>query len=256
MAIHLPSEAMNKARVAALCVALGLAAASCRDPAPPAPAATTSAVPHGMVRGSVRVTGTPAPNPDIWMRNDPMCQPSGAAPVQEAVVTGADGRLANVFVQLTGAFPETPVPSEPVLIDQRGCLYRPRVVGLRVGQPLRVSNSDHGVHNVHGLSTGNDGFNVAQPAAGMHNDFKLKTEGVLRIVCDLHPWMVAFVGVVPHPYFAVTGADGSFEIRDVPAGLHRLQAWHEQLGVLTADVRVEPGAPAAVEFVYAAKGKD
>jgi plastocyanin len=248
---------MNAVRVAALLAAAGLAAVSCRDTTPsPPPASPAVAVAPGTVRGHARLTGTPPPNPPIWMRDDPMCRASGATAVQEAVVAGPGGRLANVFVRLLGTFPETPVPTASVAIDQQGCLYIPRMVGIRVGQPLRVSNSDQGTHNVHGISSGSDGFNVAQPMAGMSNEFRLKTEGILRLVCDLHPWMVAFVGVVGHPYFAVTGPDGMFEIRNVPAGTYSVEAWHERLGVVTSSVGVEPGGVADVEFVYAGTGPE
>lgn len=249
---------MNTPRVVALLAAAGLALSSCGEPAtPPQPAARAVPGARGTIHGHVRLEGTPPQDPPIWMRDDPMCRQAstGAAVVQEAIVTGPQGRLANVFVQLQGTFPDTPIDSNPVRIDQRGCLYSPRMVGLRVGQPLQVSNSDQGAHNVHGISSGSDGFNVAQPVVGMTNVFRLSTEGILRLVCDLHPWMIAFVGVVGHPYFAVTGPDGTFEIRDVPVGTHTIQAWHERLGVVTSSVRVEAGAAAEVEFVYADQGQ-
>lgn len=233
----------------ALLTAAGFAASSCRQAPAPEPAALAASVPTGVIKGRVRVAGTPPPNSAIWMRGDPMCHQAGPV-AQESVVAGRDGSLANVFVRVGGTFPATPAPTEPVAIDQRGCLYSPRVVGIRVGQPLRVSNSDSGLHNVHGLSTGTDGFNVAQPLMGMSNQFRLRTEGILRVVCDMHPWMVAFVGVVDHPYFAVTGADGTFEIRDVPAGAHTIEAWHERLGSVTSSVRVDAAGVGAVEIEY------
>ena len=156
---------MNAPRVVALLAASGLAASSCRaTPAPPQPAAPAVSVPRGTITGHVRLAGTPPQNPTIWMRDDPMCTltSTGTPVAQQAIVAGPDGRLANVFVQLQGSLPETAATTEPVRIDQRGCLYSPRVVGVRVGQPLRVSNSDPGLHNVHGISSGTDGFNVAR----------------------------------------------------------------------------------------------
>jgi len=180
-----------------------------------------------------------------------MCHQAGAnQPLQEAIVVGPDSGLANVFVRLRGSFPVTAVPTAPVEIDQRGCLYNPRVVGVRIGQPLRASNSDSGLHNVHGISPGTDGFNVAQPLRGMTNQFLLKTEGILRLTCDVHPWMIAFVGVSDHPYFAVTGTDGTFEMSGVPAGVHTIEAWHERLGTVTSSVRVEGDRMATVELGY------
>jgi plastocyanin len=241
--------------VVSLAVASALAASSCRDATAPQQSAAPAAT--GTIRGHVRLTGRPPENPAIRLRADPMCDKmnAGKPAVQEAIVVSPDGSLANVLVQLQGSFPVTAAPTEAVTIDQRGCIYSPRVVGIRVGQPLRVLNSDPGLHNVHGVSAGNDAFNVGQPIAGMVNEFRLKDEGILQLKCDVHGWMVAFVGVVSHPYFAVTGTDGTFELRDVPTGTHTIQAWHEQYGLLTSNVRVEAGGVADVDFAYSGEEK-
>jgi plastocyanin len=175
--------------------------------------------------------------------------------MRETVIAGADGSLANVFVHLQGSFPTVPVPTEVVLIDQRACSYIPHVVGAQVGQIVRVRNSDPGLHNVHGVSGDSDAFNVGQPLAGMTSDFRMKTEGILRLQCDVHGWMLAFVGVSSHPYFAVTGAPGTFEIRDVPGGSYTIQAWHELYGPLTLNVRVEANRVADVDFAYSGEEK-
>ncbi len=175
---------------------------------------------------------------------------AGRTLLQETVVAGADGSLANVLVQLIGEFPDVPVPREPVTIDQSACVYNPRVVAIQLGQPLRVKNSDPGLHNVHGESTGTDRFNVGQPMADMVNTFQLRNEGLLRLRCDVHLWMVAYVGVVKHPYFAVTNAAGTFTIGGVPPGTHTIQAWHERYGRLMSSVSVDPGGTANVEFTY------
>ena len=107
------------------------------------------------------------------------------------------------------------------VLDQRGCIYTPRVLGARVGQTLQIKNSDEVLHNLHSLSPKANAFNVSQPKAGMTYEVKLKDEdAMLRLKCDIHGWMTAYVGVVNHPYFAVSGANGEFEIRDVPAGSH------------------------------------
>jgi hypothetical protein len=198
----------------------------------------------------------PTENDVIRMRADPMCGKAsgGQRVVQETVVASEDGSLANVFVQLQGVFPSQPAPSAPVTIDQRGCIYSPRVVGLQMGQPLRVQNSDPGLHNVHGVS-GQDEFNIGQPLAGMVNTIQLNHEGIVRLQCDVHGWMVAFVGVVRHRYFAVTGRAGTFELRDVPIGTYTVRSWHERYGALTASVRVQTGQVADVDFVYSVAEK-
>jgi hypothetical protein len=189
------------------------------------------------------------------MGMDPMCAQlnAGKRPVQEVVSAGADGSLANVFVSLQGSFPGTPVPADPVTIDQRACMYVPRVVGAQVGQRIVVRNSDELLHNVHGTSARANAFNFSQPKAGLVQELRLKDpEIMMRVTCDVHRWMTAFVGVVSHPYFATTGAGGTFTIANVPPGNHTIQAWHELFGVVTQTVRVTEGAASAVEFTYSA----
>jgi hypothetical protein len=200
---------------------------------------------------------TPPKNAAIRMRADPMCDKvNGGQPVvQQTVVASSDGSLANVFVQLLGDFPDRRSPTDPVIIDQRGCVYVPRVIGLQIGQPLRVRNSDPGLHNVHGISSGPDDFNVGQPMAGMVNTMHLTTEGIMRLQCDVHTWMIAFVVVVRHPYFAVTSAPGTFELRHVPVGTYKIRAWHEQFGELMSTVRVDAAQVSVVDFVYTGEAK-
>ena len=207
----------------------------------------------GTIKGRISVSGKPPGNPVIRMGMDPMCARinAGKRVVDEVVVASADGSLANAFVKLDGSFPRTPVPVEPVTIDQRGCIYLPRVVGARVGQVLRVRNDDNLLHNVHSISTATNGFNIGQPMAGMHYEFRLKDEEILKLKCDVHRWMAAYVGIVSHPYFAVSGGDGSFTINGVPAGRHVISAWHERFGTLKQTADVKPGATTTVTFAYA-----
>lgn len=208
---------------------------------------------RGIIKGRVAITGKIPGNPIIRMRADPMCAKMYGATrtVQETFAATIEGHLANVFVVVEGAFPQAPAaPAAPVVIDQKMCLYVPRVVGVRVGQVLEVKNSDDLIHNIHTSSSRGNDFNVSQPKAGMVNQFKLKEERMLRIRCDIHGWMTSWVGVVDHPYFAVTGRDGTFEIRDVPAGARNLEIWHEQLGTQKRSVQVKAGATAVVDFGY------
>jgi plastocyanin len=212
----------------------------------------------GTIVGHVRLTGPAPPSPIIRMGGDPRCSAAagGKRVTQDFVVRSADGGLANTFVNLQGSFPATPVPAEPVTLDQRGCIFVPRMVGVRVGQAIQMMNSDNTAHNVHSLSTHGNAFNVSQPLKGMTNRFPAKSEDVvMRIKCDIHSWMVAWVGVVPHPYFAVSGGDGSFTIARVPPGRHTIQTWHEAYGRLTRTVDVKAGQTATVDFVYTGKEK-
>lgn len=235
--------------------ALVIAASGCRE-APDsqnAPAAAPAA--RGSVRGHVRLAGPVPENNAVRMNADPMCSKAtgGRRVEDEAVLAAPDGSLGNVFVELVGTFPDTPVPAEPVSIDQNGCVYAPRVVGVRAGQPLIVRNSDDGLHNVHGTESDRDAFNVSQPVKGMTNTFHPQEPGILRLKCDVHTWMVAFAGVVNHPFFAVTGKDGALVLQDVPEGTYGVRAWHERFGVVTSNVHVEAGRAADVELVFSAE---
>src|SRR6185503_3894536 len=119
-----------------------------------------------------------------------------------------------------------------------------------------VRNSDSLLHNVHSVSAKRNGFNVGQPMAGMTYKFQLKDEEImLRLSCDVHRWMTAYIGVVSHPYFAVSGNEGMFEIANVPAGNYTIQAWHELYGDLTQQVRVSPGATTTIGIAYTGSEK-
>jgi hypothetical protein len=195
-------------------------------------------------------------NSIIRMGVDPKCAQlnEGARVIQQVFAATVDGHLGNVFVRVLGSFPSTPVPKEPVVIDQRKCVYAPRVVGMRLGQTLQVRNDDQLLHNVHSSSGHENSFNVAQPIAGLVYSFTPKSEEVMvKLGCDVHRWMTAYVGVVTNPYFAVSRADGSFEIPNVPAGKYTLEAWHEQLGVITSAVLVKNGATATASLTYEIK---
>src|SRR4029077_9501763 len=129
----------------------------------------------GTLRGRVKLNGEAPGNRVIRMGMDPMCAKMWAGkkpgPVDEIVATSDDGGLMNVFVKLDGSFPGTPVPSQPVLLDQKACFYHPRVVGARVNQVLRIKNSDNLLHNVHSSSSHRNSFNFGQPVAGISADF-------------------------------------------------------------------------------------
>ena len=211
----------------------------------------------GTLKGRVKLLGEAPGNRVIRMGMDPMCAKMWAGkkpgPVDEVVSTSDDGGLMNAFVKLDGSFPKTPVPTQPVLIDQSGCFFHPRVVGARAGQVLRIKNSDNLLHNVHSSSSHRNSFNFGQPQAGISSDYKLNDEEMLKLGCDVHRWMTAWVGIVDHPYFAVSGADGSFVIGNVPAGKRKITTWHERFGTLTQTVDVVAGGTTTVNFSYAAE---
>jgi plastocyanin len=209
--------------------------------------------PTGTIRGHIVLAGKPPGNPFIRMGVDPKCSAlnAGHRVIQESAMVTADGSVANVFVRLDGSFPKTAVPTDPVVIDQRACMYRPRVIGVRVGQALQIRNDDDLLHNVHSSSAVGNNFNVGQPKAGIVFSFTPRVEEVmLPLGCDVHRWMTAYVGVVSHPYFSVSAADGTFAIAKVPVGTYTIKTWHERFGELTKKVTVKPGATTTIDFGY------
>ena len=215
--------------------------------------ATPQSPATGTVKGRARLSGAPPGNPIIRMGVDPRCAVinRGKRVVQETVITTLDGGLANAFVHLNGSFPQSPPASGVVSIDQRSCIFFPRVVGARVGQTIEFRNSDDTLHDVHSLSTKGSVFNVGQPIAGMVYRIQFTTpEVMVHIKCDVHRWMNTYIGVVDHPYFAVSGSDGTFTIAGVPPGVYTIQSWHEQYGTLTQNVIVNAGDNPIADFTY------
>lgn len=204
------------------------------------------------VTGSVMFEGTPPDMPRI--RLDPECQELHDGPVTaRTVVVGEEGGLANVFVRVSdglGEYSYAP-PSEPVVLDQNGCMYHPHVLGVQAGQDIRILNSDPFLHNINAQPSENRGFNFGMPNQGDERARSFRVEEVsVPIKCDVHPWMNAYAAVVDHPYFAVTGEDGSFTIDQLPAGTYTIEAWHEQYGTSTQTVTVEDGGSASARFTF------
>ena len=134
---------------------------------------------------------------------------------------------------------------------QKGCHYVPHVQGVQVGQPLQIVNSDSTLHNVHGMPKQSKEFNLGMPIQGMKLDRKFdKPEVMVKFKCDVHPWMNAYVGVLDHPFFAVSGADGQYEIKDLPAGTYTVEAWHEKFGVQTQEITVTDAAAGSADFSF------
>ena len=206
----------------------------------------------GSVTGTI-VYDDKVPNlKPLKMDADPACLEKHSAPVKSEVLVLGDGNaMANIFVQVSNApgGAHTP-PSEPVVVDQLGCIYRPHVSGVMVGQPLKFKNSDGILHNVHGLPKENREFNIGMPPTLKEKDVKFtKPEPLFKVKCDVHPWMNAYVAVMSHPYFAVTDKDGKFTIDGLPAGSYEIVAWHERLGTQTQSVTVGDGA-ATADFTF------
>jgi plastocyanin len=208
------------------------------------------------VAGRVIYEGDSPDNPLIRPSADPFClreTPPGTR--FEAVVVGDDDGLENVFVYVTDRFGQYQfdIPTEPVHLDQEGCVYKPHVVGVRAGQPLLVTNSDDTLHNVNARAENNTSFNIGQAQKGQKNTTTFTVRDVMiRFKCDVHPWMSAYVGVVEHPYFAVTSNGGRFELKNLPPGTYTVEAWHERLGTQTQTVTVGASESKEIGFTFSA----
>lgn len=207
----------------------------------------------GAITGTVTFKGPVPKLLTLDMTSDPAC-PADAQP--QDVVLIKNGKLANVFLYIKSGLGEASLapPAEPVVLDQKGCRYVPHVLGLMVGQPLKVLNNDDAQHNVHPMPQHNDEWNESQMPRGQP---LIKTfqhpEMMLPVQCNQHQWMKMYVNVMENPYFAVSGEDGSFHIKDLPPGGYTLAAIHEKFGEQTVKVTVAPKETANADFVFSNK---
>jgi hypothetical protein len=221
---------------------------------------TEAAGPMGTatISGTVKFAGKAPANPKIDMAEEPQCKEkyTTTQPTQLVTVVGPGGGLANVFVYVKSglaADAKYTAPTAPFVIDQDACLYHPRVLGIMVSQPLEIRNSDPLLHNIKAKPTANRPFNISQPAAGMKTTRTFAApEVMVPLECNVHGWMQAYVGVMAHPFYAVSGSDGSFSIGKLPAGTYTIEAWHEKHGTQTATVTVTEGGTMTQNFSFAA----
>ena len=207
------------------------------------------------VSGRVAFKGKAPAREVIKMSSDPSCAGgAGQKPLNDATLVAADGSLQNAFVYVKDGLDSAytfETPSTPVVLDQKGCFFVPRVMGLRVGQPLEMANTDPTFHNIHAMPKENREFNhgLAPGIPPMRHTFTTP-EVMVRFKCDVHGWMAAHIGVMAHPFFAVTAADGTFSFAEVPPGTYTVEAWHEVLGRRTARVTVGAGEPSPLSFTF------
>jgi plastocyanin len=245
---------------AALCLCL----AGCNDSSTKAPQAKKTEAPPsyfkvdpataGTISGTVNFTGKRPAAARIDMSEDPACMQARKGKTYESPVSiNAAKRLANVFIYVkTGLEGKTfQTPSAPVTIDQNGCWFRPRVLGIQTGQQLQVTNSDPVTHNIHPMAQINREWNHSQGEGDGPLERKfIRPEVMIRVKCNIHNWMHAYIGVVEHPYFAVTPADGSFELPNLPPGDYTLEAWHETLGTQQQKITVGPSGKVQAGFTF------
>jgi plastocyanin len=227
------------------------------EPESPGPGTGTAKIDEskaGSVSGKVVLVGIPPKAEVIRMNADPVCMREAKDKNRtETFIVGDGGALQNVFVYVKEGLGDRTfdVPTEVVKLDQEGCRYIPHVFGIRVGQPLEIVNSDPTLHNIHAMPKKNQEFNTGQPIEGMKYTHSFTTKEVMvPFKCDVHGWMNAYAGVLDHPYFAVTGAGGTFELKTLPPGSYVIEAWHEKLPPQTQNVTVAESEEKEVNFTF------
>lgn len=225
-----------------------------------APAATSAAAAAvspdaATLTGTVKLEGAAPKMANIQMSADPYCQSQHSTPATDQdVVAGAAGELANVFVYVKNISGNFLPPATPVVLDQKGCQYSPHVNGIQVGQTLQIKNDDATLHNVHAMPNVNGQFNEGQPVQGMVSEKKFEKAEMtpFKIKCDVHGWMRSYMAVMPHPFYAVSAANGTFTIPNLPPGTYTVVAWHEKFGQSEQSVTV--GAKESKALTFSFKG--
>jgi hypothetical protein len=205
------------------------------------------AIKGASISGQVKVKGDVKKRKKIKMDADPKCAAMHAEPpMMEDIVVDGEGNVQWAFVYVKkGAEGKKPTDAQPgAVINQVGCHYEPHVLGVVVGQDLTIRNSDDLLHNIHALPFSNKEFNFGQPTKGLEEKKSFTTQEVMvKVKCDVHPWMSAWIGVLDHGFFAVTGPDGKYAIPGgLPDGKYTVEVWHEGYKSVSADVDVKGGA--------------
>jgi plastocyanin len=212
------------------------------------------------ISGTIVFDGKPPALRPLAMEADPACAKMHSGPVaNDMLVLGSGNTMANIMVYVSKGLPAGktyPAPKTPVVIDQHGCQYKPHVMGIMVGQPYKILNSDGILHNIHTLPKINPSFNKGMPATLTETTTSFdKPEPMFHIKCDVHPWMSAYMAVFTHPFFSVTGTDGKFSISGLEPGTYEITAWHERLGTQTATVTVGASDTKTQDFKFALPAK-
>jgi plastocyanin len=223
----------------------------------PAPAAPAGATPDlsqaGSVSGQVNFTGTQPTMARIRMGAEPTCEQKHSGPVfSEEVAVNDNSTLRNVFVWVKTGLEQYhfETPTAPANLDQDGCIYQPHVFGVQTNQEIQIRNSDEVTHNIHPVPQNNREWNISQSPEQEYTRSFPRPEVMVPVKCNVHPWMKTYIGVVAHPYFTVTGEDGSFTLENLPPGDYTIEAWHEKFGTQEQQVTVAPSEAAEIEFAF------
>lgn len=210
----------------------------------------------GTITGKVSYEGEKPKPAQIRMNAEAYCASAHKEPVySDQLVVNESNGLEYVFVYVKeGLGDKVFEPSkDPVVLDQRGCMYSPHIVGVQVGQPIEVKNSDPTTHNIHPVPAVNREWNKSMaPGVPPIEQTFAREEIMIPVKCNVHPWMKSYIGVVKHPFFAITGKDGTFEIKGLPPGEYTIEAWHEKLGTLSQKVSVAAKESKTVDFTMKA----
>jgi len=207
------------------------------------------------VHGTVRLNGKVPPAKTISMNADPACAKLHPSPVAaQEVMADAKGDLENVIVFVADGLGDRTFdpPSQPAVVEQKGCMYQPHVLAVRANQPLELVNDDSTAHNIHPVPANNREWNKAEPPGSKMEEAFAREEVAIPVKCNVHPWMRGYIAVFKHPYFAVTGKDGAFDLSNLPPGTYTIKAWHEKLGTATQTVTIGANETKEINFVFKA----
>ncbi len=209
----------------------------------------------GSVTGKINFKGARPAGSKIMMSADPKCVKlhSGKDVTSEQVVFNANNTLKYVFVYVKKGLEgkKFPTATDKKIIDQKGCMYTPHMFGVMVNQPIEITNSDATLHNIHALPKNSKQFNIAQPKQGMKTIQKFdKPEVMVKIKCEVHNWMASYVGVLDHPFYAVSDDQGNYTIKNLPAGEYEIEAWHEKYGAQTMKITVGASDSKTADFSF------
>lgn len=205
------------------------------------------------LRGVVRFEGTAPKAKLISMAADPSCAKQHPSPVfSQEIMTDSKGDLQNVVVYISAGLGDRTfdVPTQPVVVEQRACMYQPHVLAVRANQPLHVVNDDPTSHNIHPTPANNREWNKAEPPGSSVDEAFAREEIAIPVKCNLHPWMHGYIAVFKHPYFAVTGKGGSFDLSNLQPGTYTIKAWHETLGTSTQTITIGANETKEISFVF------
>jgi plastocyanin len=226
---------------------------SAEQPSAPAGGATIDASTVGEVTGTVTLSGTPPVFKSINMSAEPYCSKANPKPVMPQDVVDTNGDLDNVIVYVKDDLSKYSfdTPKDPVVLNQRNCMYDPHVVALMAGQTLEVKNDDQTTHNIHPMPKDNREWNTSQPpgAAPIDNSFA-RSEVAIPVKCNVHPWMKGYIAVFKNPFFAVTTKDGKFDIKGLPPGTYTIEAWQEHYGTVDQQVTIGPKETKSVDISF------